>query len=129
MEKNKVWLWRAIDGVLHRPFERELSTRRDSCSKKLIDRIDEGQCDFATDDWAGFYRLAPKNRHFPDKDLTFPIEAPNSDIRYRLARVIRRTQASSRSLGMVHASLKLTHYLQDDLVLQSYLHPLLSIFS
>ncbi|MBL8675896.1 MAG: IS1 family transposase [Alphaproteobacteria bacterium] len=128
-KKKKVWLWRAIDGVSRRPLGWELGTRGDSCCKKLIDRVDDGECVFATDDWAGFYRLLPEDRHFPGKDLTFPIEASNSDIRHRLARFIRRTKASSRSLHMVHASLKLTHHLQDDSILQAYLSPLVSIFS
>ena len=106
-----------------------MGTRGGSCRKKLIDRVDDGERAFTTDDWAGFYRLLPEDRHFPEKDLTFPIEASNSDIRHRLARFIRRTKASSRSLHMVHASLKLNHHLQDDSILQSYLNPLVSIFS
>jgi IS1 family transposase len=92
----------------------------------LIDRIDEGECVFVTDDWAGFYRLLPEDRHFPGKDVTFPL---NSDIHHRLARFIPRTQASSRSVQMVHARLKLTPHLQDDSVLLSYLNPLVSILS
>jgi hypothetical protein len=40
----------------------------------LIDRIDEGECVFVTDDWAGFYRLLPEDRHFPGKDVTFPLK-------------------------------------------------------
>jgi len=72
-----------------------------------------------------FYRLLPEDRHFPGKDLTFPIEASNSDIRYRLA----RTKASSRSSYMIHASLKITHHLQDESVLKAYLSPLISSFS
>ena len=69
--------------------------------QRLIDRVDEGECVFATDDWAGFYRLLPEERHFLGKDLTFPIEASNSDIRHRLARFVRRSKVSSRSLHMV----------------------------
>jgi IS1 family transposase len=45
---------------------------------------------FATDDWAGFYRFLPEERHFPGKDLTFPIEASDSDIRHPLAWFVRR---------------------------------------
>ncbi|MBN9565217.1 MAG: IS1 family transposase, partial [Alphaproteobacteria bacterium] len=51
-----------------------------------------------TAEWPGFFRLLPEERHFYGKDLTFPIEATNSDIRHRLARFTRRTKASSRSL-------------------------------
>ena len=75
-----------------------------------------------------FYRLLPEDRHFPGKDLTFLIEASNSDIRYRLARLPDRTKASSRSSYMIHASLKITHHLQDESVLKAYLSPLISSF-
>ena len=51
--------------------------------QRLIDRVDDGECVFVTDEWAGFYRLLPEDRHFPGKDLTFPIKASNSDIRNR----------------------------------------------
>lgn len=103
--------------------------RGDSSAKKLITRVDNGKCQFVTDEWGGFFRLLPEERHFYGKDLTFPIESSNSDIRHRLARFIRRTKASSRSIAMVHASLKLTHYLQDDSILRSYIDPLIAIFS
>ena len=63
---------------------------------------------FATDDRVGFYRLLPEDRHYPGKDLTFPIKTSNSNIRNRLARFIRRTKASSRSLHMGACYLK-TH--------------------
>ncbi|MBP6951265.1 MAG: IS1 family transposase [Alphaproteobacteria bacterium] len=82
-----------------------------------------------TDDWAGFYRLLPEDRHFPGKDLTFSIEVSNSDSCNRLARFIRKTKALSGSLDRVHASLKLTHHLQDDSVLHAYLNPLTAIFN
>jgi hypothetical protein len=97
------------------------------CCKRLIDRVNDGECVLTTDDGAGFYQLLPEDRHFPGKDLTFPIEASNSDIRHRLAWFARRTKAFSRSLHMVHARLKLSHHLQDESVLQSYLNPLISI--
>jgi insertion element IS1 protein InsB len=56
----------------------------------------------------------PEDRHFFGKDLTYVIEQTNSDIRHRLARFKRKTKASSRSISMVHASLKLFHYFQDN---------------
>ena len=73
--------------------------------------------------------MIPEDRLFTGKDLTFPIEATNGDIGHRLARFIRRTKASSRSHDMVLASLKITHHLQADDVLSSYIKPLLSILS
>jgi IS1 family transposase len=41
---------------------------------------------FITDDWEGFHRRIPENQPFTGKDLTFPIEQDNSNIRHYLAR-------------------------------------------
>jgi insertion element IS1 protein InsB len=91
-----------------------LGDRSDADLAKLIQRVDNGKCNFVTDEWGGFFRCLPdENRHFYGKDLTFPIEATNSDIRHRLARFKRKTKSSSRSNEMVDLSLKLFHYFQD----------------
>lgn len=96
--------------------------------KKLMDRIDDGICFFITDEWPGFVRLLPEHRHVYGKDLTFPIEQTNSDIRHWRARFVRRTKASSRSLEMVDLSLKLYHHFQDPANQQSILKSFLSLF-
>ncbi len=64
-----------------------------------------------TDDWEGFHRLIPENQLFTGKDLTFPIEQDNSNIRHYLARFRRRTKVVSRSQEMVDLSLRLHHHL------------------
>ena len=57
----------------------------------LVSRVDDGTCDFVTDLWAGFFSLLSEKRHFYGKDLTFPIEATNSDIRhYGLSEELKR---------------------------------------
>jgi IS1 family transposase len=61
----------------------------------------------------GYFRCLPEQRHFYGKDLIFPIESTNGDIRHRLARFKREAKASSRSLEMVEVSLKLFHYSHD----------------
>ena len=127
MEKNKLWLWRAIDGVSRQPLGWQLGRRGDATVKRLIDQVDDGKCSFITDMWPGFFRLLPEDRHFYGKDLTYPIEQTNSDIRHQLARFVRRTKASSRSLTMVHLSLKLVHHLQDNNTLAQYMKPILSL--
>ena len=127
-KKNKIWLWRAIDGVSRHSLGWQLGSRGDASCKKLIAKVDTGTCSFITDEWPGFFRLLPEERHFYGKDLTFPIEATNSDIRHRLARFTRRTKASSRSLQMVEASLLLLHHLQNKDNLQSFLNPLITSF-
>ncbi|MBL0942260.1 MAG: hypothetical protein IBJ00_06020 [Alphaproteobacteria bacterium] len=60
---KKFWLWKAIDGISCR----ELVNRGDLCCKRLIDRVDDGKCAFATDDWACFYQLLSEDCHFPAK--------------------------------------------------------------
>ena len=71
----------------------------------------------------------PEERHFYGKDLTFPIEATNSDIRYRLARFHRRSKVTSRSIEMVEFSLLLFHHLHVLGPLDTPLNPFLSFFS
>ena len=103
--------------------------RGDSSAKKLIEKIDTGTCSFITDEWGGFFRLLPEERHYYGKDMTFPIEASNSDLRHRLARFTRRTKASSRSKEMVELSLLLFNHLQEKRNLENLLSSFLSFFS
>ncbi len=91
-----------------------IGDRSDKSLKVLIDKIDNQECAFVTDNWEGFFRVLPLERHFFGKDLTYPIEQTNSDIRHRLARFKRKTKASSRSIDMVHNSIKLFHFFQED---------------
>ncbi|MBY0502155.1 MAG: hypothetical protein K2P93_09200 [Alphaproteobacteria bacterium] len=128
-KKNKIWIWRAIDGVSRKPLGWQLGHRGDAYAKRLIAKVDTGTCSFVTDAWGGFFRLLPEERHFPGKDLTFPIEATNSDIRHSLARFHRRSKVTSQSKNMVEASLLLFHHLQSQEILDSLLSPLLSSFS
>ena len=124
-KKNPIWIWRAINGISRRATEPHFGSRSDADLKKLVEMVDDGTCEFVTDGWGGFFRLLPPERHFFGKDLTFPIEATNSDIRHRLARFKRKTKASSRSLDMVGRSLLLFHYFQD---YPSNIEPLLNSF-
>ena len=84
MEKNDIWIWRAIDEVSRQPLGCLLGDRSDASIRKLVKKGDHGTCDFATDEWGGFFRLLPEDRHYFRKDLTFPIEDTNSDLRHRL---------------------------------------------
>ena len=105
-EKNKVWLWRAYDPVARRTLGWELGGRDDATCRRLLDRIGiEGHL-FLTDDWEGFHRLIPEGQLFTGKDLTFPIEQDNSDIRHHLARFRRRSKVTSRARHMVDGALR-----------------------
>ncbi len=118
-----------MDGQTRRPLGWEFGPRSDAGVKRLIGRIDDGKCSFVTDEWGGFFRLLDEERHFYGKDLTFPIEATNSDIRHSLARFVRRTKASSRCEKMVEASIRLYHHYQNPQNRNAALKPLLSSFS
>ncbi len=88
-----------------------LGGRDDATLQRLLDKIALASKIFLTDDWAGFHRLIPEGQLFTGKDLTFPIEQNNSNIRYYLARFRRRTKVVSQSQEMVDLSLRLHHYL------------------
>src|SRR3954471_12729604 len=107
MEKNKVWLWRAFDPVARRTLAWELGGRDDATCRRLLDRVGVDGNVFLTDDWEGFHRLIPQDRLFTGKDLTFPTEQDNSDVRHHLARFRRRSKAPSRARHMVDGALKL----------------------
>ena len=93
----------------------QLGGRDDETCQKLIDKVGLKGNNFVTDDWEGFHRLIPANQLFTGKDLTFPIEQDNGNIRHYLARFRRRSKCTSRSILMVHNSLKLLdHYLNPD---------------
>lgn len=122
-------MWRAIDGISRAPVGRHMGTRSDACLRELVQKVDTGKCSFVTDEWGGFYRVLPEERHFVGKDLTFPIEATNSDIRHRVARFHRRSKVTSRSLAMVNISLDIFHHLQSKENLEKLLRHILSFFS
>jgi insertion element IS1 protein InsB len=106
-KKNKVWLWRAFDPVARRTLARELGGRDDATCRRLLDKIGiEGNI-FLTDEWEGFHRLIPQEQLFTGKDLTFPTERDNGDVRHRLARFRRRSKVASRARHMVDGALKL----------------------
>ena len=129
-KKKPLWIWRGINGVSRRALGWQLGGRDDASLQGLIQKIDDGKCIFVTDEWGGFFRILTEKRHFFGKDLTFPIESTNSDIRHRLARFKRKSKVTSRSLDMVERSLLLFHFFQDyPQNLQPLIHSFLSFFS
>jgi insertion element IS1 protein InsB len=88
-----------------------LGRRNAATCKKLLAKIGVKGRTFLTDDWEVFHKLIPEDQLFTGKDLTFPIEQDNSDIRHYTARFRRRTKVVSRSEKMVDLTLRLHHYL------------------
>ncbi len=84
---------------------------------------------FLTDDWEGYHRVIPEDQLFTGKDLTFSIEADNSNIRHYLARFRRRTKVVSKKQDMVDLSLRLHHYYHEPENFAALAAVFLSIFS
>ena len=48
---EKKWIWRAINGVSHRALGWQLGDRSDASLKELVKKVDDGRCQFVTDEW------------------------------------------------------------------------------
>ena len=112
-KSNKIWLWRAIDGKTRRPLAWVLGDRSVETVKKLVAMVDDGKCDFVTDEYPGFFEILPEDRHYYGKDLTFLIEQSNSDIRHWLARFIRRSKSTTRCVSVLASCISIMHAVQE----------------
>ena len=72
--------------------------------------------------------MIPEAQLFTGKDLTFPIEQDNSNVRHCLARFRRRTKVVSKCRTMVDLSLRLLHHLQHPAAFAAYAEQLAAIF-
>ena len=127
---QKLWVWRAYDPLGRRTVAWVLGGRDDATAQRLLDKIGLEGKTFITDDWEGYHRLIPEDQLFTGKDLTYPIEQDNSNIRHFLARFRRRTKVVSKCTEMVDLSLRLYHYLHDNPEnFKNYQVAVLSIFS
>ena len=109
----KLWVWRAYDVDQRRAVAWVLGGRDDATCRRLLDKVGLAGKTFVTDDWEGYRRVIPEDQLFTGKDLTFPIEQDNSNVRHCLARFRRRTKVVSKCRTMVDLSLRLLHHLQD----------------
>lgn len=105
-----------------------LGGRDDATCRKLLDKVGLAGKTFVTDDWEGCHRVIQEAQLFTGKDLTFPIEQDNSNIRHCLARFRRRTKVVSKCRTMVDLSLRLLHHLQHPAAFASYAQRLATIF-
>ncbi len=91
-----------------------LGDRDEATAQRLLDKIGLEGKTFITDDGEGYHRLIPEDQLATGKDLTYPIEQDNGNIRHFLARFRRRTKVVSKCQKMVDFSLRLYHYLPDN---------------
>jgi len=123
----KLWIWRAYDIGSRRVVAWVLGGRDDATCRRLLDKIGLSGKTFVTDDWEGYHRLIPQDQLFTGKDLTFPVEQDNSNVRHYLARFRRRTKVVSKCRTMVDLSLRLLYHLQDPANYADYAKKFLSI--
>lgn len=109
----KLWVWRAYDVDQRHTVAWVLGGRDDATCRRLIDKVGLAGRTFVTDDWEGYHRVIPQDQLFTGKELTFPIEQDNSNVRHCLARFRRRTKVVSKCRNMVDLSLRLLHHLQN----------------
>ncbi len=121
-------MWRAYDVDQRRTVAWVLGGRDDATCRRLLDKVGVSGRTFVTDDWEGYHRVIPEAQLFTGKDLTFPIEQDNSNIRHCLARFRRRTKVVSRCRTMVDLSLRLLHHLQQPAAFATYAQKLATIF-
>ena len=101
-----------------------LGDRDEATAQRLLDKIGLEGKTFITDDGEGYHRLIPEDQLATGKDLTYPIEQDNGNIRHFLARPAltlscgarfrRRTKVVSKCQKRVDFSLRLYHYLHDN---------------
>ena len=124
-------MWRAYDLDQRRTVAWVLGGRDDATCRRLLDKVGVKGKTFVADDWEGYHRLIPQAQLFTGKDLTFPIEQDNSNVRHCLARFRRRTKVVSKCRTMVDLSLRLLrllHHLQQPAAFASYAEQVAAIF-
>ena len=124
----KLWVWRAYDLDQRRTVAWVLGGRDDATCRRLLDKVGVAGKTFVTDDWEGYHRLVPEAQLFTGKDLTFPIEQDNSNVRHCLERFRRRTKVVSKCRTMVDLSLRLLHHLQQPAAFASYTQQVAATF-
>ena len=105
-----------------------LGGRDDAACRRLLAKVGVAGRTFVTDDWEGCHRVTPEDQLFAGKDLTFPTEQDNSDVRHYLARFRRKTKVVSKCRTMVDLSLRLLHHLQDPANCAAYAAKFATIF-
>ncbi len=105
-----------------------LGGRDDATCRRLLDKVGLTGKTFVTEDGEGYHRVIPPDQLFTGKDLTFPIEQDNSNVRHYLARFRRRTKVVSKCRTMVDLSLRLLHHLQDPANYAAYAKQFMTIF-
>ena len=107
-----------------------LGGRDAATCQRLYDQLNHvTACVFYPDDGDAFAQVFPKARHITGKAPTHAIEQDHANTRHHLARMTRRTKVVSKSVDMLHGSLKLWCALNVQAVFEAYQAIFLSNFN
>jgi insertion element IS1 protein InsB len=110
VQKNKLWIIKAIDRSTRRTVAWVLGGRDSATFRRLYDKVKHlKNCVFYTDDWKAFSEVLPPERHIIGKAHTLDIERDNSNTRHHLGRLTRRTKVVSKKEFMVDLTLRIWH--------------------
>jgi insertion element IS1 protein InsB len=112
-QKNKVWIWKALDRHEGKTLAWVTGHRDAKTFQRLYEKVKHVKGNFYTDDWEVYSKILPRERHIIGKAGTTRIESDNSNTRHHLGRMTRRTKVVSRSEDRVDLSLRLWRFLQD----------------
>jgi len=95
---NQRWLWYAIDAATGCVLSFVFGRRQDKAREQLISNLKAFNIrTYYTDDWGGYSKIIPKDKHVIGKQNTQKIENKNLLLRTRIKRLARKTICFSKS--------------------------------
>jgi insertion element IS1 protein InsB len=125
-QKNKIWLWTAVDHFKEGILGWVLGDRSAQTFKQLWDEtVSRWKCYFyVTDGWKVYPIFIPDGDQIVSKTYMTRVESENPRLRHYLARLKRKTLCYSKSREMLEYSIRLLiHYLKfKDLPIPNSIH-------
>ena len=112
-KKQKIWIWRAWDCVRGKTIGWCIGNRSAKTFKEFYERFKDLDVIFYTDDWDVYSQIIPSYKYIIGKKYTIEIEQNNSNVRYFLGRMTRRTKVVTKSIEMLDIILKLCWYINE----------------
>ncbi len=113
-KKNKVWIFKALNRANNKSIAWVVGRRNKKTLQSLYDKLSHLKATYYTDGWKTFTKVLPFDRHIIGKKHTCRIESNNANTRHQLGRMTRRTKVVSKSITMIHLTMKLWHYYSID---------------
>ena len=113
-KKNKVWIFKALNRANNKSIAWVVGGRNKKTLQSLYEKLSHLKATYYTDGWKTFAKVIPFDRHVVGKKHTCRIESNNANTRHQLGRMIHRLKVVSKSITMIHLTLKLWHYYSID---------------